>query len=183
MAKSIKFRSSTLRHPGLGHGSRCDRILPRALKEAPSLSAAAEFRLRCVEHALATSVDEAVKVFKRSRATVYRWPRRYDPHNLRTLESRACRPKQTRTRQWTADQEQAVPRLRQAPPLWHGQAGRAAGRRRDGTVGIHHWPHPGQPHAAAPADRAARRAGPPPETGPALCHPRPEGQTGPNHAR
>jgi transposase InsO family protein len=116
MAKSIKFRSSTFRHPGLGHGSRSDRILPRALKAAPSLSAAAEFRLRCVEHARATSVDEAVKGFKRSRATVYRWLRRYDPHNLRTLESRSRRPKQTRTRQWTADQEQAVLRLRQAHP-------------------------------------------------------------------
>jgi putative transposase len=116
MAKSIKYRSGSYRAPGLGHGSRTDRIMPRALKAAPSLSDAAEYRLRCVEHARATSVTEAARIFGRSRATVYRWLRRYDPHNLRTLENRSRRPKRTRTRQWTAAQEQAVRRMRRQYP-------------------------------------------------------------------
>ena len=112
MAKSIKFASSTYRDPGLDLGSRADRIMPKALKAAPSLSDGAEYRLRCVEHALATSVTEAAGVFKRSRATVYRWLQRYDPHNLRTLEARSRRPTRTRHRQWSAAQEQAVLRMR-----------------------------------------------------------------------
>ena len=105
MAKSIKFVSGRFCDPGLGHGSRTDRVLPRALKEAPSLSDAAELRLLCVEHARATSVAEASVVFHRSRATIYRWLRRYDPHNLRTLEPRSRRPKHPRRRQWTPAQE------------------------------------------------------------------------------
>lgn len=116
MAKSIKFVSGGFRDPGLGHGSRIDRVLPRALKAAPSLSEAAELRLLCVEHARATSVAEASVVFHRSRATVYRWLRRYDPHNLRTLEPRSRRPRRTRRRQWTAGQEQAVLGLRTRYP-------------------------------------------------------------------
>lgn len=38
MAKSIKFRSGSYRDPGLGHGTHTDRIMPKALTEAPSLS-------------------------------------------------------------------------------------------------------------------------------------------------
>lgn len=118
MAKSIKFTSSSYRHAGLGASSHSDRIMPRALREAASLSDRAEYRLRCVEHALATSVAEAVRVFKRSRATIYRWLRRYDPHHLETLEPRSRRPRRTRRRQWSAGQEAAVLRLRQAHPRW-----------------------------------------------------------------
>jgi putative transposase len=118
MAKSIKFGSSSYRNPRVGDGSQTARILPRALKEAPSLSDAAELRLLCVEHARATSVAEAAVVFQRSRATVYRWLQRYDPHHLRTLEPRSRRPKHTRRRQWTAAQEQAVLRLRTRYPRY-----------------------------------------------------------------
>jgi putative transposase len=116
MAKSIKFGSSSYRNPRVGDGSQTARIQPRALKEAPSLSDAAELRLLCVEHARATSVVEAAVVFQRSRATVYRWLQRYDPHNLRSLEPRSRRPKHTLRRQWTAGQEQAVLRLRTRYP-------------------------------------------------------------------
>lgn len=116
MTKSIKFVSGRYRDPGLGHGSRADRIMPKAVKEAPSLSDAAELRLLCVEHALSTSATEAARIFGRSRATVYRWLRRYDPHNLRSLESRTRRPRRTRRRQWTAAQEQAVLRMRTHAP-------------------------------------------------------------------
>lgn len=116
MAKSIKFVSGRYRNPRVGHGSRIDRGLPRALKSAPGLSPETELRLRCVEYASATSVAEAAVVFQRSRATIYRWLRRYDPHNLRTLESRSRRPTRTRRRQWTAAQEQAVLALRRHYP-------------------------------------------------------------------
>lgn len=116
MAKSSKFVAGTYRNPRVGHGVRTDRVLPRALKEAPSLSDAAELRLRCIELAQATSVSYAAAVFQRSRATVYRWLRRYDPHTLRTLEPRSRRPKRTRRRQWTAAQEQAVRALRTRHP-------------------------------------------------------------------
>jgi putative transposase len=118
MAKSIKLGSSSYRNPRVGDGSQTARILPRALKEAPSLSDAAELRLLCVEHARATSVVEAAVVFQRSRATIYRWLQRYDPHHLRSLEPRSRRPKHTRRQQWTAAQEAAVLGLRTRYPRY-----------------------------------------------------------------
>lgn len=117
MATPIKFVFGAYRNPGVGHGTHTDRIMPKALMEAPSLSDGAEYRLRCVDYALATAVAEAVEVFKRSRARVYRWLRRYDPRNLRTLKTRSRRPKPTRTRQWSAEQEAAL-RLRHAHPCF-----------------------------------------------------------------
>lgn len=116
MAKSIKFVSGHYRNARVDHGGHTDRLLPRVLKEAPSLSDAVELRLLCVEHARATSVTEAARIFQRSRATVYRWLRRYDPHNLLTLEPRSRRPRHTRRRQWTAAQEAAVREARTCSP-------------------------------------------------------------------
>lgn len=116
MAKSIKFVAGHYRNARVDHGGHTHRVLPRVLKHAPSLSPQTELRLRCIEYARATSVAEATVVFKRSRATVYRWLRRYDPHNLRTLEPRSRRPKRTRRCQWTAPQEQAVLALRRRYP-------------------------------------------------------------------
>jgi hypothetical protein len=59
--------------------------------------------------------------FQRSRATVYRWLRRDDPDDLRSLQPRSRRPKTTRKRQWTAIQEQAVLRIRTAHPRYGKQ--------------------------------------------------------------
>lgn len=53
-----------------------------------------------------------------SRQTFYRWKRRYDPYNLKTLENRSRRPR--RLRQPTASPEliEAVLKLREEYPRW-----------------------------------------------------------------
>jgi transposase InsO family protein len=44
--------------------------------------------------------------------TVYRWRKRYDPTDLRSVRSSSRRPRRTLKRQWTAEREQAVRDLR-----------------------------------------------------------------------
>jgi putative transposase len=118
----VKHSKRTVRRlsgSGMGDGFQIVHRLPklaRSLPAAPSLTPADEFRLRCIEHARRTSVADAVRVFGRSRATIYRWLKQYDPTDLRSLRPRSRRPRQTRRHQWTAAHEQAVRRLREAQP-------------------------------------------------------------------
>jgi len=124
VSKHSKASFRRLSGSGMGSGFRVVHRLPktaRSLPVAPSLTAEEEFRLRCIEHANRTSVADAVRVFGRSRATIYRWRTRYDPQDLRSLRPRSRRPKRTRRVQWSVAQEQAVRRLREA----HPRAGKA----------------------------------------------------------
>jgi len=90
--------------------------LQRHLPDAPTLSAEAHYRLRCLEHAARTSVREASRTFGVPVATIYRWRRRFRPDDLTTLEPRSRRPHRTRRATWTAAQEQAVLALRREYP-------------------------------------------------------------------
>jgi putative transposase len=58
------------------------------------------------------------RYFGISRETFYRWKRRYDPKNLRTLEDRSCRPKRCRRREYTVELVEAVLRIRTQYPRW-----------------------------------------------------------------
>jgi transposase len=91
----------------------------------PRLDPVTEYRLRCVECAQREGVTVAATRFGRSRATVYRWLRRYNPQDLTSLAPRSRRPKRVRRATWTAAQEQAVLRVREAHP-------------RFGKVKLHH---------------------------------------------
>ena len=53
-----------------------------------------------------------------SRQTFYRWKRRYDPQQVRTLEDRSHRPHRLRQPTWTAELGEAVLRLRHQYPRW-----------------------------------------------------------------
>lgn len=120
MTKHSKRNRRRLHQTGLGRSQSVVRIVPRSVQRGlPSpvdLSAAARFRLLCVEHAARTSVKEAARVFQVSLATVYRWRKQHHPDDLGRLEPRSRRPRTTRTHQWTAAQEQAVLTLRQQYP-------------------------------------------------------------------
>jgi transposase InsO family protein len=98
---------------------------PRQLPRAPRLTPELEFRLRCVECSYRDGVTVAATRFGRSRATVYRWRKQYRPDDLTSLAPRSRRPKRVRRATWTAAQEQAVLRLRDAHP-------------RFGKVKLHH---------------------------------------------
>ena len=58
------------------------------------------------------------RYFGVSPQTFYRWRRRYDPHNLRTLEDRSRRPRRLRQPSWSPELAQAVLRLREQYPRW-----------------------------------------------------------------
>jgi putative transposase len=115
MAKHSKRNRRRMHQSGLGGGFSLAHRLPKVSRgrvQVAELSPIAEERLKIVRYAQKRGVAAAMEAFGVSRATVYRWLARYDPRNLRTLESRSRRPKRTRRRQWTAVQEAAVLRLR-----------------------------------------------------------------------
>lgn len=120
MAKQSKHNRRRLHQSGMGGGCTITRRVPlrvqRTLPPAPTLDPVTEFRLRCVEYAKQHGVMAAVRVFHRSRATIYRWLKRYDPVKLTSLQPRSRRPKRPRWRQWAVVQEQAVLDLRTAQP-------------------------------------------------------------------
>ena len=58
------------------------------------------------------------RYFGISRQTFYRWKRRYDPQNLRTLEAGSHRPHRRRRPTWTPEQAEWVRRLREQYARW-----------------------------------------------------------------
>ncbi len=56
--------------------------------------------------------------FDISPQTFYRWKRRYDGRQLKSLESRSCRPKRVRQPMYSAELVEAVVRLREKYPRW-----------------------------------------------------------------
>lgn len=56
--------------------------------------------------------------FDVSPQTFYRWRRRYDPHNLSTLEDRCRRPRRLRQPTWSPELARAVQVLREQYPRW-----------------------------------------------------------------
>jgi len=56
--------------------------------------------------------------FDISPQTFYCWKRRYEPHNLKTLENHSCRPKRVRKPTWSPELVEAVLRLREQYPRW-----------------------------------------------------------------
>jgi putative transposase len=56
--------------------------------------------------------------FDISPQTFYRWKRRYDPHNLVSLENRSCCPKRVRRPTWSPELVEAVLKLREQYPRW-----------------------------------------------------------------
>ena len=53
-----------------------------------------------------------------ARQTFYRWKRRYDPGDLRSLEDRSHRPRHLRKPTWSAELAKAVLSLREERPRW-----------------------------------------------------------------
>ncbi len=84
------------------------------------LSRTAQLRLVWMSHYLRHGRKAAFtcRHFGISRQTFYRWWRRYDPHNLTSLEDRSHRPHRRRQPTWTASQSEAVLALRREYPRW-----------------------------------------------------------------
>jgi putative transposase len=84
------------------------------------LSRDAARRLQWMNHYLQQGRNAAFtcRHFGISRQSFYRWWRRYDPHQLTTLEARSHRPHQLRRPTWSAEQAERVLVLRRQYPRW-----------------------------------------------------------------
>lgn len=84
------------------------------------LSAEAKKRLKYIDwhRAHGENVSLTSRHFGISRQTFYRWWQRYDPHDLRTLEDRPCRPRHCRKVSWTPAEVLAVRKVRERYPFW-----------------------------------------------------------------
>ena len=100
-----------------GMGKPRSRSLERGAGE---LSREAQKRLEWFDYYQSHGRKAALtcRYFGISRQTFYRWKRRYDPQNLRTLEAGSHRPHRRRHPTWTAEQAERVRRLREQYPRW-----------------------------------------------------------------
>ncbi len=107
--------------------------LPQAAERLPGaqLSREARQRLRWLDYARTHSVAQTCRHFGIARSTFYRWQRRYDPHDLRSLEACSSRPRRCRRPAWTATEVEAVRQARERYPRW-GKDKLAVVLRRDG---------------------------------------------------
>ena len=85
-----------------------------------ALSRLAQLRLQWMTHYLqhGRNATFSCRHFGISRQTFYRWWRRYDPHDLTSLEDHSHCPHHRRRSTWTAAQAEAVLALRREYPRW-----------------------------------------------------------------
>jgi putative transposase len=100
--------------------SSTTRTMQRVVQHPPpELTREAKKRLAWMEHyARHGNVSLTCRYFGIPRETFYYWRRRYEPRDLRTLESRPSRPHRTRPRIWTVEQVETVRDLRERYPRW-----------------------------------------------------------------
>ncbi|MCZ7576759.1 MAG: helix-turn-helix domain-containing protein [Dehalococcoidia bacterium] len=84
------------------------------------MSAEAQRRLKIIDWHLANgeNVSRTCRHFTISRQTFYRWLKRYNPRDLRTLESHSSRPRRCKQPTWTREEILAVKDLRERHPAW-----------------------------------------------------------------
>src|SRR4030065_1675298 len=92
----------------------------RMAGRGPELSAQARRRLKWMDYYESHGHNARLtcRYFGVSPQTFYRWRRRYDHRNLRTLEDRSRRPRRRRQPTWSQELAQAVLRLREEYPRW-----------------------------------------------------------------
>lgn len=94
-------------------------ILRGSRLSGDSLSPQARTRLQALEVWQQTGDWQlAAQVFGLSRATLYRWQRRYDPQQLGTLEARSRRPRRVRQSPLPRAVVQRIQALREQYPRW-----------------------------------------------------------------
>lgn len=95
-------------------------LLRVARKEWPELSPDGLRRLRMIDWHLANgaNVSKTCRHFTISRQTLYRWLKRYNPKDLRSLEDRSSRPRRCKQATWTRAEVLAVKAMRERYPAW-----------------------------------------------------------------
>ena len=100
-------------------------IIPRRVprpygRSGVELSRAARVRLAWMDYYRARGRNAALtcRHFGISRQTFYRWKRRYQPHDLTSLEERSHRPHRRRRPTWSPQLAEWVRQLRRRHPCW-----------------------------------------------------------------
>jgi transposase InsO family protein len=95
-------------------------MLRVAAHPSPTLSRQAQRRLKWITWHLAhgSVVARTCRHFDIARQTFYRWWKRYDAHDLATLEDRPSQPRKRRRPSWTTVEVVAVRTLRERHPGW-----------------------------------------------------------------
>lgn len=106
---------------GSGVSMRIGEPLPYSVKrvcKVADLSKQAQVRLKVLEFGLGHPVAVTCRRFGIARSTYYRWKKRFDPRNLKSLEDRSRRPKRVRQRTWSFKLVERVRELREQYPAW-----------------------------------------------------------------
>ena len=92
----------------------------RLSKQAPSELSQKEFdRLRVLRiYGETRDVEVVCQTFGISRATLYRWLKRFDPKDLTSLKEESRRPRRVRRPLWSQGLVRAVKELREQYPRW-----------------------------------------------------------------
>jgi putative transposase len=97
-------------------------VLPgtKHLRRITDLSRDASKRLRWFDYYEAHGKNARLtcRYFGISPQTFYKWMRRFNPKNLKSLEGRSCRPKHVRQSTASSEVIEAVRQLREANPRW-----------------------------------------------------------------
>ncbi len=95
-------------------------MLRVAMHPPPDLSREAKKRLKWFEYygAHGQNASLTCRYFGISRPTFYRWRRRYDPRDLRSLEDCSSVPRRRRRPSWSIEDVVAVREMREQYPCW-----------------------------------------------------------------
>lgn len=92
---------------------------PYLVDACPDLSSEARRRLAWFDYYRRHgNVSKTCRHFGVQRGLFYRWLERFDPRNLKSLESASKRPKKVRAPMWSKALEKAVQRCRESYPRW-----------------------------------------------------------------
>lgn len=93
-------------------GMSIQYVLPE-ITAVSDISKQAKQRLKWMDHQYKRrNATQTCRYFGISRKTLYHWLKRYNPHDLTSLEEKSRRPKRTRTWQVTTEEERRILALR-----------------------------------------------------------------------
>ncbi len=121
MSQSTRSSRRALKQVGSGSSVNLFSALPVGAVQLPRphrLSKAAKRRLKWLDYRKTHTVKQTCLHFDIPRSTLNRWQKRFDPHNLASLEDRSSRPQTVRQRTWGAREVDAVLALRGQYPRW-----------------------------------------------------------------
>jgi len=120
MGYSNRFIKDSLQKVGSG-SFKIEKASPLPLStlfRIVRLSKEAKVRLNFLDFSKSHSVSVTCRHFGISRSTYYRWKKRFNPYNLKTLEDHSKRPKKVRKPNWSFDVVVKIKELRNKYPTW-----------------------------------------------------------------